>query len=62
MLLRNDGAAGFSDQTECFPFVSGRVIDAVRFELFPDNNEADLVVLYEQGPPIILSRSIDRAL
>jgi Tfp pilus assembly protein PilF len=49
VLLRNDGNAGFSDQTKVFPFVSGRAIDAAVFDLVPDNNEADLAVLYDDG-------------
>ena len=53
VLLRNDGAAGFSNQTSQFPFVSGRVVDAATFELVPDNNETDLAVLFEDGRAVI---------
>src|SRR5215472_1399993 len=53
VLLRNEGEAGFSDQTEHFPFVAGRVTDAVRFELDPNTNELDLVVLYERGSLVV---------
>ena len=52
-LLRNDGSAGFSDQTSKFPFVAGRVADAVAFELVPDNNETDLAVLLDDGRIVI---------
>lgn len=52
-LLRNDGGAGFSDQTSLFPFAAGRAIDATAFELIPDNNETDLAVQYEDGSLII---------
>src|SRR5262249_11900555 len=31
MLLRNDGSAGFSDQTEHFPFSAGRVVGSAHF-------------------------------
>src|SRR5437588_38194 len=53
VLLRNDGSAGFSDQTEHFPFVTGRVTGATVFDLIPDNNEADLAALYEDGSMVI---------
>ena len=45
-LLRNNGEAGFSDETRRFPFVSSRAIDAVRFDLEPDTPGFDLVVSY----------------
>jgi len=53
MLLRNDGSAGFSDQTSRFPFVAGQAIDAATFELVPDNNEIDLAVQYDDGRIVI---------
>ena len=45
-LMRNNGEAGFSDETKRFPFVSGRAIDAVRFDLEPDTPGFDLVFDY----------------
>jgi Flp pilus assembly protein TadD len=45
-LLRNNGAAGFSDETKRFPFVQGKALDAVRFDLEPDTPGFDLVVSY----------------
>jgi hypothetical protein len=45
-LLRNNGDAGFSDETKRFPFVSGPRLDAVRFDLEPDTPGFDLVVSY----------------
>jgi hypothetical protein len=45
-LLRNNGDAGFSDETKRFPFVAGRALDAVRFDLEPDTQGFDLVVSY----------------
>jgi tetratricopeptide (TPR) repeat protein len=45
-LMRNNGEAGFSDETKRFPFVLGRAIDAVRFDLEPDTPGFDLVVSY----------------
>ena len=53
VLLRNDGSAGFSDQTSRFPFIAGRAIDAATFELVPDNNELDLAVEYDDGRTVI---------
>ncbi len=53
VLLRNDGSAGFSDQTPSFPFASGRAIDATVLELVPDNNETDLAVQYEDGSLVL---------
>ena len=53
VLLRNDGNAGFSDQTSRFPFIAGRAIDAAKFELVPDNNESDLAVEYDDGRTVI---------
>ncbi len=45
-LLRNNGEAGFSDETRRFPFVPGRALSAVRFDLEPDTPGFDLVVSY----------------
>lgn len=53
VLLRNDGAAGFSDQTSRFPFVAGRAMDAAIFDLLPDNSETDLAVLYNDGSIVV---------
>ena len=45
-LMRNNGDAGFSDETKRFPFVAGRALDAVPFDLEPDTPGFDLVVSY----------------
>ena len=45
-LLRNNGAAGFSDQTGDFPFVKGHALRGVLYELIADTNGFDLVVSY----------------
>jgi tetratricopeptide (TPR) repeat protein len=45
-LLRNNGDAGFSDESKRFPFARGRALDAVRFDLEPDTPGFDLVVSY----------------
>jgi len=46
-LFRNNGEAGFSDETARFPFVSGHARDAVRFDLEPDTPGFDLVISYD---------------
>jgi Tfp pilus assembly protein PilF len=53
VLLRNEGAKGFSDQTSRFPFAQGKAIDAAEFDLVPDNTETDLTVLYEDGSVVV---------
>jgi len=52
-LLRNNGEAGFSDETKRFPFVSAKALDAVRFDLEPDTPGFDLVVSYAGSPGVI---------
>ncbi len=52
-LLRNNGAAGFSDETRRFPFAAGRALDAVRFDLEPDTPGFDLVVSYENRSGVL---------
>ncbi len=45
-LLRNNGEAGFSDESKRFPFAAGAALDAVRLDLEPDTPGFDLVVSY----------------
>jgi FG-GAP-like repeat/ASPIC and UnbV len=45
-LARNNGPAGFSDETASFPFQKGRAIDAAVIDLIADTNGMDLVVSY----------------
>ena len=52
-LMRNNGEAGFSDETARFPFVSGHARDAVRFDLEPDTPYFDLVVMYDDQPGVL---------
>lgn len=54
-LMRNNGEAGFSDESKRFPFVEGHALDAVRFDLLPDTPAFDLVVSYA-GRPAVLYR------
>lgn len=53
VLLRNEGAKGFSDQTNRFPFVAGRALDAAMLDLVSDNSERDLAVLYDDGSIVV---------
>ncbi len=45
-LARNNGEAGFSNDTAAFPFVKGNAIDAAMIDLIPDTNGMDLAVSY----------------
>jgi tetratricopeptide (TPR) repeat protein len=52
-LMRNNGSAGFSDQTSDFPFVSGRAVDGVLYDLITDTPGKDLVVVYQDRPAVL---------
>ena len=52
-LARNNGEAGFSDDTAAFPFEKGNAIDAVPIDLIADTNGVDLVVSYSDHPGVI---------
>jgi tetratricopeptide (TPR) repeat protein len=52
-LLRNNGSAGFSDETKRFPFVKGRALQAVRFDLEPDTQGFDLIASYQDRPGVL---------
>jgi len=52
-LMRNNGEAGFSDESRRFPFVAAKALDAVRFDLEPDTPGFDLVVSYAGRPGVI---------
>ena len=52
-LMRNNGQAGFSDETRRFPFVKGQALSAVRFDLEPDTPGFDLVVSYQDRPGVL---------
>ena len=45
-LARNNGEAGFSDDTAAFPFAKGNAIDAAPIDLIADTNGVDLAVSY----------------
>ncbi len=48
-LMRNEGAAGFAERTEDFPFANAHAIDAVAFRVEPDTKMYDLVVSHADG-------------
>ncbi|HLY16054.1 MAG TPA: FG-GAP-like repeat-containing protein [Bryobacteraceae bacterium] len=52
-LARNNGEAGFSDETAAFPFQKGSAIDAAPIDLIPDTNGVDLVVSYRGHAGVI---------
>jgi tetratricopeptide (TPR) repeat protein len=52
-LMRNNGEAGFSDETKRFPFVNGHALSAARFDLEPDTPGFDLVVSYQDRPGVL---------
>ncbi len=52
-LVRNNGDAGFSDESARFPFATGRARDAVMFDLIADTNGTDLAVSYEDRAGVL---------
>jgi tetratricopeptide (TPR) repeat protein len=53
MLLRNQGAAGWADRTEDFPFVKGAVTSARKLRVVPDSKAFDLAVFYRDRAPVL---------
>ncbi len=52
-LMRNNGEAGFSDETRRFPFVAGHALELSAFEAAPDTPGFDLLVNYEGGRMVL---------
>jgi tetratricopeptide (TPR) repeat protein len=52
-LLRNQGAAGWADRTEDFPFVKGAVTSARKLRVVPDSKAFDLAVFYHDRAPVL---------
>lgn len=52
-LMRNNGAAGFSNVSNNFPFVQGRAVDGVIFDVTPDTDGMDLAVIYSDRPGVL---------
>jgi tetratricopeptide (TPR) repeat protein len=53
VLLRNQGTAGFVDQTSNFPFVSGEALDATITRVVADTKGFDLVVSYKDRGAVL---------
>lgn len=53
VLMRNNGDGTFLDVTQSFPFASGTPIDATQFALRSETAARDIVVSFENGPPVI---------
>ena len=53
VLMRNNGAAGFSDETARFPFVAGSAIDATPIDVIADANGFDLAVSYKDRAGVL---------
>jgi tetratricopeptide (TPR) repeat protein len=52
-LMRNDGAAGFEDRTQDFPFIQGSPIAARKLRVDPDSKAFDLAVFYRGHDPVL---------
>jgi hypothetical protein len=52
-LIRNNGAAGFSDESKSFPFIDAVATDGVLFDATPDTDGVDLVVSYAGRPSVL---------
>jgi len=52
-LVRNNGEAGFSDETASFPFVKGNAIDGAMIDLIADTNGMDLAVSFQDRTGVI---------
>jgi len=52
-LLRNNGAAGFSDYSDHFPFVQGHALSGTLIDLVTDTQGMDLAVSYTDRPGVL---------
>ncbi|MEA2604007.1 MAG: hypothetical protein QOF89_4999 [Acidobacteriota bacterium] len=52
-LLRNEGAAGWRDETKRFPFLTGKAVDATVLHAVSDTQGFDLAVSYAGRPGVI---------
>jgi tetratricopeptide (TPR) repeat protein len=52
-LMRNQGAAGWMDRTNDFPFIKGNVTDARKMRAAPDSKAFDLAVFYRDHAPVL---------
>jgi len=52
-LMRNEGTAGFHDETKRFPFVPGKAVAAAVLHVIPNTQGMDLAVSYADHPGVI---------
>jgi tetratricopeptide (TPR) repeat protein len=52
-LLRNQGAAGWADRTEDFPFIKGQVTSVEKTRVVPDSKAFDLAAFYVNRSPVL---------
>jgi Tfp pilus assembly protein PilF len=52
-LMRNQGAAGWADRTDDFPFVKGEVASVEKTRVIPDSKAFDLAVFYRDRAPVL---------
>ena len=52
-LMRNNGQAGFSDQSADFPFAPGTAVDVTALDLINDTTGHDLIVSYDGGTGVL---------
>lgn len=52
-LMRNQGPAGWSDQTADFPFIKGMVTEARKLRVDPESKAFDLAVSYRDHAPVV---------
>jgi Flp pilus assembly protein TadD len=52
-LMRNQGAAGWADRTEDYPFVKGTATSARKLRVVPDSKAFDLAVFYRDRAPVL---------
>jgi tetratricopeptide (TPR) repeat protein len=52
-LMRNNGQAGFSDESKNFPFVDAAATSAITLDLIPDTSGRDIVVTYLDRRPVL---------
>jgi tetratricopeptide (TPR) repeat protein len=52
-LIRNQGAAGWADRTEDFPFVKGDVTSVEKTRVVPDSKAFDLAAFYRDRAPVL---------
>lgn len=53
VLMRNNGEAGFSDQSSAFPFAAGQATAAAAFDLVKDMDGTDLAIAYQDRQGVL---------